>query len=168
MSTKHLPSINACGNIRKECKTADCQEANFKRHILLIVQHRKVPWKVTPPHSMLCSQSLQSSSLRCYRLYLSRLLCPWQSPGKDAGVGCHALLQGIFRTQGLNLSPLCLLHCRRFFSHCAAWDQCKSNLQWGITSHWSEWRSSQRSRKNKRCRGCRAKGTLLHAGWGCK
>ena len=31
------------------------------------------------------------------------LLCPWDSPGKDSGVGCHALLQGIFPTQGLTL-----------------------------------------------------------------
>ena len=33
----------------------------------------------------------------------TRLLCPWDSPGKNTGVGCHALLQGIFPTQGLNL-----------------------------------------------------------------
>ena len=39
-----------------------------------------------------------------------RLLCPWDSPGKNTGVGCHVLLQGIFPTQGLNLSPFCLLH----------------------------------------------------------
>ena len=31
---------------------------------------------------------------------LTRLLCPWDSPGKDTGVGCHSLLQGIFPTQG--------------------------------------------------------------------
>ena len=31
------------------------------------------------------------------------------SPGKNTGVGCHSLLQGIFLTQGLNLG---LLHCR--------------------------------------------------------
>ena len=31
-----------------------------------------------------------------------RLLCPWASPGNNTGVGCHALLQGIFPTQGLN------------------------------------------------------------------
>ena len=31
-----------------------------------------------------------------------RLLCPWDSPGKNSGVLCHALLQGIFLTQGLN------------------------------------------------------------------
>ena len=34
------------------------------------------------------------------------------SPGKNTGVGCPALLQGIFPTQGLNLLFLCLLHCR--------------------------------------------------------
>ena len=26
----------------------------------------------------------------------TRLLCPWDSPGGNSGVGCHALLQGIF------------------------------------------------------------------------
>ena len=31
------------------------------------------------------------------------------SPGKNTGVGCHALLQGIFLTQGLNPHLLCLL-----------------------------------------------------------
>ena len=35
---------------------------------------------------------------------------PWDSPGKNTGGGCHALLQGIFLTQGLNPRPLCLLH----------------------------------------------------------
>ena len=34
----------------------------------------------------------------------ARLLCPWSSPGKNTGVGNHSLLQGIFQTQGLNLS----------------------------------------------------------------
>ena len=39
---------------------------------------------------------------------------PWSSPGKDARAGCHSLLQGIFLTQGLNLS---LLHCRWILYH---------------------------------------------------
>ena len=30
----------------------------------------------------------------------------WDSPGKNTGVGCHALLQGIFPTQGLKLHLL--------------------------------------------------------------
>ena len=29
----------------------------------------------------------------------ARLLHPWDSPGKNTGVGCHFLLQGIFLTQ---------------------------------------------------------------------
>ena len=49
------------------------------------------------------------SSLRPHGLKPSRLLCPWDSPGKNTGVGCHALLQGIFLTQGSNPHLLCLL-----------------------------------------------------------
>ena len=32
----------------------------------------------------------------------ARLLCPWDSPGKNTGGGCHFLLQGIFPTQESN------------------------------------------------------------------
>ena len=39
-----------------------------------------------------------------------RLLCPWDSPGKNTGVGWYVLLQGIFPTQGSNLCLLRLLH----------------------------------------------------------
>ena len=44
----------------------------------------------------------------------ARLLCPWDSPGKNTGVHCHFLLQGISLIQGLNL---CLLHCRQILYH---------------------------------------------------
>ena len=43
-------------------------------------------------------------------LYPTRLLWPWDFPGKNTGVGCHFLLQRIFPTQGLNPHLLCLLH----------------------------------------------------------
>ena len=33
-------------------------------------------------------------------------ICPWDCPGKKNGAGYHFLLQGIFLTQGSNLSPL--------------------------------------------------------------
>ena len=39
-----------------------------------------------------------------------RLLCPWNFPGKNTGVGCHFLLQRIFPTQGSNPQLLHLLH----------------------------------------------------------
>ena len=44
----------------------------------------------------------------------TRHLCPWDFPGKNTGVGCHFLLQGIFLTQGLN--P-CLLPCSQVLYH---------------------------------------------------
>ena len=37
-------------------------------------------------------------------------LCPWDSPGKNTGMSCHALLQGTSPIQGLNPHLLCLLH----------------------------------------------------------
>ena len=51
-----------------------------------------------------------SNSSRCHGLQPARLLCPWNSLGKNTGVGCHFLLQGIFLVQGLNLG---LLHFRQ-------------------------------------------------------
>ena len=33
-----------------------------------------------------------SNSLQPYGLQRARLLCPWDSPGKNSGVGCHSLL----------------------------------------------------------------------------
>ena len=60
------------------------------------------------------SRSVVSDSLRPHGLQPTRLLCPWDFPGKDTGVGCHYLLQGIFPTQGSNLS---LLHCREILYH---------------------------------------------------
>ena len=50
--------------------------------------------------------SVVSNSLQPCGLQLTRLLSPWGSPVKNTEVGCHALLQGIFPTQGLNPSAL--------------------------------------------------------------
>ena len=58
----------------------------------------------------ICTQSLSSvvsNSLPPHRLQPVRLLCPWNSPGKNTGLGSHSLLQRIFLTQGSNS---CLLH----------------------------------------------------------
>ena len=53
-------------------------------------------------------------TLWSHGLYPAKLLCPWNSPGQETGVGSRSLLQGIFPTQGLNPG---LLHCRRTFHH---------------------------------------------------
>ena len=52
-------------------------------------------------YSHVVFQSLsRADSLRPHRLQSVRLLCPWDFSGKNTGVGCHFLLQGIFSTQG--------------------------------------------------------------------
>ena len=75
-------------------------------------QNRHLRWISNSNISV--SRSVVSDSLRPHGLYPPRLLCPWNSPGKNTGVGCHSLLQGIFQTQGLNLG---LLHCRQILCH---------------------------------------------------
>ena len=54
--------------------------------------------------------SVVSDPLQPHGLQPARLLCQWDFPGKNTGVGCHFFLQGIFLTQGSNPHLLCLLH----------------------------------------------------------
>ena len=60
------------------------------------------------------SLSFMSDSATSWIITPARLLCPWDSPGKNTGVGCHALLQGILLTQGSNPG---VLHCRQILYH---------------------------------------------------
>ena len=66
----------------------------------------------------------------------TRLLCPWDFPGKNTGVGCRALLQGIFLTQGSNPGLLCLLHCRRILYHWASGEALLRAKRWRIKGEW--------------------------------
>ena len=64
----------------------------------------------------------------------TRLLCPWDFPGKNTGVGCHFLLQGIFPTQGSNPS---LLHWQVGslpLSHQGRTGSCRNGHQLGAVS----------------------------------
>ena len=54
--------------------------------------------------------SVVFDSLQPHELYFARLLYPWNFPGKNTRVGCHFLLQGVFRSQGSNPSLPRLLH----------------------------------------------------------
>ena len=72
-----------------------------------MIRHHQHPHCGSPG---VCAKSLQS----CPALHDTvdsslLLLCPWDSPGKNTGVGCCALSQGIFLTQGSKLC-LSLLH----------------------------------------------------------
>ena len=64
-----------------------------------------------------------SDSLRRHGLEPARLLCPWDFPGKNIGVGCRDLLQGIFLTQGSNPNiPAPPALSGRFFTASATWE----------------------------------------------
>ena len=52
------------------------------------------------------SCSVVSDSLRSHGLQPTRIPCPWDSPGKNIGMGCHFLLQGIPPTQAASLHLL--------------------------------------------------------------
>ena len=84
---------------------------------LRVSEHRMATWrclciprldKLHSPWLCCYCRSVVSDSSRCNGLQPTRLLYPWDSPGKNTGVGCHFLLQGIVPTQGSNPR---LLHC---------------------------------------------------------
>ena len=71
--------------------------------IFTISKWTYIKWKLAK-----LSCSVISNSLRPHGLQSAIVLYPWDFPGKNTEVGCHFLLQGIFPTQGSNLS---LPHC---------------------------------------------------------
>ena len=82
-----------------------CKTNNFWRYSIYhstcsyqysILYLRVIKW-------VMCAQS-------CPTLCNPRIFCPWNFPGKNIGVGCNFLFQGIFLIQGLNPHLLCLLN----------------------------------------------------------
>ena len=69
--------------------------------------------------------------LSCVQLFVTpqmqptSILCLWNSPGKNIGMGCHFLLQGIFLTQGLNPG---FVHCRQITYHLSHRDVPRKNI----------------------------------------
>ena len=80
-----------------------------------------------------CAKSLQSClTLQSYALQSTRIFCPWDSPGKNIGVGCHGDLSdpGIEPTFFMSLGSA-----GEFFTSSATWEQKTgfSNLTLQIT-----------------------------------
>ena len=94
--------------------------------------------KITIKCSIQFSRSVMSDSLWPHGLQHARLLCPWDSLGKNTGVGCHFLLQGVFLTQGLNPA---FLHYRQILTVWATKEALrKTNCPlWGVFHLFTDW-----------------------------
>ena len=138
--TKHFPLMVSYMDILRSLKTYNLEGRRKVRstcvsHIIIVIL-------VCPPYLFSCSVYLQPAHgyilyhynsfakllnvlSECAKLLQSCLilcdpmdcslpwpLCPWDFPGRNTGVGCHSLLQGIFPTQGSNSHILCLLYCQ--------------------------------------------------------
>ena len=97
---------------------------------------------ITVPVCACSVTSVVFDSLPPHRPQPTRPLCPWDSLGKNTRVGCHALLQGIFLTQGSNLHHLHLLLYTQILYHWAtgavpciivrylkSWNECILNFK---------------------------------------
>ena len=96
------------------CSMGETPRVQLAHHGVFIIVNYFSSLDITYTFSESVSRSLVSDSLQPHGLKPTRLLCSWNSPCKDTGVGSHSLLQGIFLTQGLNLG---LLHCRWILYH---------------------------------------------------
>ena len=76
----------------------------------------------TTGHFQFAFERSESVSCSVVSWTVARLLCPWNTPGKRTGVGCHTLIQGIFPTQVMNPGlPLCRQILYRLSHHGFIW-----------------------------------------------
>ena len=103
---ENIPLICKRAHIIPYCKASSDEVKNLghpqKHHSYLLSMWRPVKVKVLVAqlHSTLWNPA--------------KLLCPWNSLGKNTTMGIHSLLQGIFPTPWSNLG---LLHCRQILYH---------------------------------------------------
>ena len=105
-------------------------------------------WCMTPPISLwetvawrtrVCALSRFSYVWLCVTLWTRAHQAPLSMGILQArlGVGCHALFQGIFPTQGLNPCLLLLLHCRQILYHWATREAPHRSLEPEKSEKWT-------------------------------
>ena len=132
-------------------KSAICNDREYH------VPHLNEPGEYYAKWNVCWACSAMSDSLWPHGLEPTGSLCPWDSLGKNTGVGCHFFLQGIFSTQGANLHLLqvsCIS--RKVLYHWATWEVKwnKSNeerqISYGFTHMWSiKWKNKWTKKLNK-------------------
>ena len=100
----YFRGVHLLGSFNKDVPF--CISSFFYRILLIVIR----PQLSRVQNNVCVSCSVVSDSLQPHGLYPARLLCPWEFPGKNTGVGSLSLLQEIFPTWGLNPG---LQHCRR-------------------------------------------------------
>ena len=78
-----------------------------------LINFKEKDHRTKVPLHHIMSRVCVSCSVVSDSLWPHGLLCPWNSPGKNTGVGCHSLLQ-IFPIQRSNLG---LPHCKQILYH---------------------------------------------------
>ena len=92
------------------CQAPLCKTSTEKKRASWAFRQRKIYYRKKERKWL----ALEKNQCSLSPLGTTLTLCPWDSPGKNTGMGCHALLQGIFPTQGSNLCFLCcrqILYC---------------------------------------------------------
>ena len=69
----------------------------FKTLFYNHLKHLKL-YFICTSYTLCLVASVMSNSVQLHRLQPTRLLCPWDFPGKNTGVGCHFLLHPILYT----------------------------------------------------------------------
>ena len=111
--TAHHSTVNRTTPVNKGLSSPVCQELRG--------------WEILNPTSIQCSCFTQEDNWRLLLLLLrrfsvsnsvqplrrqpTRLRCPWDSPGKNTGVGCHFLLQWVKVKSEREVAQSCLTLC---------------------------------------------------------
>ena len=100
-------------NIKELFRVNLIWRASKEKQLYHLMEKKLIQLDMTQIMLQETSDSVMSDSWQPYGLQPSRLLCPWNSPGKNAAVGYYFLLQGIY----LPRDSTCLLHCRQILYH---------------------------------------------------
>ena len=103
-----LPGIEAAGADDPKVPFSSKILWSYQSFILCSTNLKITGWTVGKGQSLSCVRLIPTVALQASR--------PWNSPGKNTGVGIHFLLQGLFLTQGLNPGTQVSRIAGRFFT----------------------------------------------------